>query len=228
MKAGIIAAGSGQRLKAGGFRMAKPLVRVAGKALIEHALAQMADAGVEGVTVIVNDAAGTVAEFVHERRWPMPVDVIVKTTAHSLESLRVIAPRLTGETFLVATVDTIAGPGAMKRFAATPMADRDATLAVAPAGRDENPVYARLGDGDRITALGHKAKGSPIVTAGWYLFSDRVRSAVETAPPKLDKLRLFLGHLVDSGLRVYGASIGPAVDVDDADDVRDAQEMLKK
>lgn len=225
MKAGIVAAGSGQRLKAGGFKMAKPLVRVAGRALIEHTIGQMADAGIEDVTVILNDAAGSVAQHLRDGEWPMPVEVIVRTTAHSLESLRVIAPKLTGDRFLVATVDTIAKPGAMRRLIEGGRGD--ATLGVTEAGDDEHPLFVRMGDDGRIRALGQKAKGSPLVTCGWYLFSGPIRSAIETAPSRLDKLRLFLGHIVESGMEVYGTPIGRSVDVDDAEDVRQAQELLR-
>ncbi len=54
MKAGLIAAGLGERLQAGGIDTPKPLVRVAGKALVDHVLDAVAAAGIDEVACIFN------------------------------------------------------------------------------------------------------------------------------------------------------------------------------
>ena len=52
---GIIAAGEGSRLRAGGFAMPKPLVPVAGVPLIETTIRNFEAAGVVSLVIIVND-----------------------------------------------------------------------------------------------------------------------------------------------------------------------------
>ena len=55
MKAAILAAGWGERLRAGGLETPKPLVRVGGRSLLEHALSAVSDAGAREALVVVNE-----------------------------------------------------------------------------------------------------------------------------------------------------------------------------
>ncbi|MFN8640920.1 MAG: NTP transferase domain-containing protein [Candidatus Binatia bacterium] len=51
MKAGLIAAGLGERLVAAGIDTPKPLVAVAGKALVDHVLDAVAAAGIDAACI---------------------------------------------------------------------------------------------------------------------------------------------------------------------------------
>ena len=102
---GIIAAGEGRRLRAGGFTMPKPLVPVAGVPLIETTIRNFLAAGVASLVVIVNDEGRACVHWVRERFPHLDVEFIVKTTASSLESFREVNRRMPAGRALEAIFD---------------------------------------------------------------------------------------------------------------------------
>ena len=107
MKAGVLAAGLGERLRADGVEEPKSLVRVGGRPLVLHALAAVRDAGADDAVVVVNDAhASAVEKALADAEPPLPVQLVRRTTASSLETFSVVAPHLVdAPRALVAMVD---------------------------------------------------------------------------------------------------------------------------
>src|SRR5947207_14709069 len=103
-RGGIIAAGDGSRLRAAGFSMPKPLVPVAGVALIEWVIENFRAAGITSLVIIVNEQARECRDWLHARFPDLDAEVIVKTNRTSLESFREVDRSLTGDRALVATV----------------------------------------------------------------------------------------------------------------------------
>lgn len=66
----VLAAGLGTRMRPITDRIPKPLVQVGGRALIDHALDRVADAGVETAIVNVHYLADLIEEHVRSRRSP--------------------------------------------------------------------------------------------------------------------------------------------------------------
>ena len=52
---GIIAAGEGTRLRADGFLVSKPMVPVAGRPLIEHAVERFRAASIRSLSIVINE-----------------------------------------------------------------------------------------------------------------------------------------------------------------------------
>ena len=161
-RAGIIAAGRGDRLRHGTHTL-KPLVPIAGRALIEHVLTSVAETAPSEVVIIVNEASIAVRDHVTARRWPFAIRWIVESTPSSMHSfLRVLealapdGPDNRDGPFLMSTVDTIAPPGAYASFcSASRLLDADVALALARPGDDEKPLLVRLAPGSsRIEAMG--------------------------------------------------------------------------
>jgi NDP-sugar pyrophosphorylase family protein len=220
---GVIAAGEGSRLRRDGFTAHKPLVEVRGIPLIERVLENFEAAGIAPPVVIVNeDEQECVARV--RARFPMrPVDFIVKTTASSLESFRLVTAASERGRMLVSTVDAWCRPSDFAAFVDAAMRrPADATvLAVTPFVADEKPLWVDLDAGGRVSALG-RARGA-FVTAGMYVVPEWVRRA---APPGgLGRLRDFLGWLHRSGHAMYGEVIPTVVDVDRAEDVAIAEAL---
>ena len=66
----VLAAGLGKRMRPLTARQPKPLVRVAGKALIDHSLDRLAEAGVAKAVVNVHYLADALEAYVRERKSP--------------------------------------------------------------------------------------------------------------------------------------------------------------
>ena len=173
---GILAAGEGSRLRRDGFNIPKPLVPVAGVPLIEQVLGNFAAAGVTSVAIIFNEQEEECARFVRERFPQLDAKVVIRTTASSLESFRMIAPLLGSGPALVSTVDAWCPRADFLAFAraAAATAGTETVLAVTPFVEDERPLWASVDGEGRVTRLGG-ASGNA-VTAGIYVFSERARA----------------------------------------------------
>jgi NDP-sugar pyrophosphorylase family protein len=232
VRAGVIAAGRGVRIRSGSG-LPKPLVRVAGRPLIDHVLESIADADATDVCIIINEESIAVRDHVSSARWPFAIDWIVESTPSSMHSfLRVLEALAEGgdtDRVLVSTVDTIAPRGTYRRFVADAAQLRDAAvaLAVTRVTDDEKPLLVRM-EGSTMVALGDAAGPSSYATAGYYLVSPTVlREADAARRDGLGALRAFFGRLLARGYAIAGVPVPPSIDVDRLSDVAAAEDMLK-
>jgi NDP-sugar pyrophosphorylase family protein len=231
MKMGIIAAGAGERLTRGGISIPKPLVPVGGKSLVARIIEAAARIGVTSVACIVNDLNPATAQYLQSTSWPVPVDLLVKTTPSSMESLFSLRPLLEDGPFLISTVDVVFGPDTLASFYQTTLQLRDAVgaLALTRFIDDGTPLYAVIDECRRITAMGERALGSEFITAGFYAFRPEIFSLIEEARSRrLTALRQFLALLVESGYPVYGIPVSKTIDVDLPEDIEKAEAFLKE
>jgi len=233
MKAGLIAAGLGERLLAAGIATPKPLVEVAGRPLVDHALDAVAAAGIDEVACIFNAEAPADAVEAHcrARRGGPRLTIVRRTTPSSMESLFTLAPLLArDDRFLLLTVDAVFAPAVLRDFLAA--ADRheeaDAVLAVTDFIDDDKPLHAAVDATGRITALGAPAAGSPLITAGFYVLHSCVLAEIDAAREyHFTALRQFLAHLVARDYRVFAAPMGKTVDVDRPQDIAAADAFVR-
>ena len=229
MKAGIIAAGLGERFRDAGIVTPKPLLVVAGKTLLERAVEAVTEGGAEEIALIVNAKSPEVASYVRQRRWPVPVALTVKTTPSSMESFFELAPSLRESPFLLTTVDAITARGVLSALASSGMAAGPCgTLGVTSHVDDERPLWVRLGVNDEILALGAAAADSGWVTSGAYFFHPGVyRHVAEARRRKLGRLRDFLALLLERGERLWARQGGDSIDVDRPQDIVAAERFLE-
>jgi NDP-sugar pyrophosphorylase family protein len=226
---GIIAAGEGSRLRQDGWALAKPLVPVCGRPLIEHVIGNFRAAGVGSLAILFNGEEERCAEFVRERFPDSDYRVLMRTTASSLESFRLVAAAIgerlgKGERALISTVDALCAPADFRNFVASAvsMPPGATVLAVTPLVADERPLRAVVGQDGRIFRLG--GGEGDLVTAGMYLMPDRILRDIPSEG--LPRLRDFLKWLVDRCEPVYGVAIPIVIDVDRGQDVRLAESLL--
>jgi NDP-sugar pyrophosphorylase family protein len=221
MKAGIIAAGLGERLVAAGFTQPKPLVPVAGRALIDYALSAVEATGLREVACIVNEQSRGIEAHCRSAFPRLRFDFVRRTTPSSMESLFTLAPFLRDGRFVLLTVDAVFAPAVLRDFLAR--AERrsaDVVLAVSDFVDDEKPLWVRLGDDGRVEALGPSAQDGGLITAGFYVFEPVIFSEMAVARTRrFTALRQFLGHLLASGYRVDGERVPKTVDVDRPEDI---------
>jgi len=218
IRGGIIAAGEGSRLRQAGYAVPKPLVPVAGTTLIERVIGNFLAAGIGSLVIIFNEEYGRECERLVRSRFPdVDIEVVVKTTASSLESFLTIAERIEEGPALISTVDAWCSPNDFKAFVGEAVRrPMDATvIAVTPFVADERPLWAAWDQSGRVTSLGGDT--GTMVTAGLYLVPERVRRL--SVPQGFTRLRDFLTWLVARGEPVFGISIETVVDVDRGEDV---------
>jgi len=229
MKMGIIAAGKSERLAQGGVLTPKPLVPVGGMPLIARIIEAGAKLKVSSLACIVNDLNPSVASFLRSTHWPVPVEIIVKTTANSMESLFCLAPHLADEPFLLSTVDVVCTQQIVADFVreARTLTGAKGVLALTRFVDDEKPLWAAVNSFNRIRALGDAARGSQLVTAGFYYFTPEIfAEAASARTKKLTALRQFLGHLIDQDYPIYGIPVPKTIDVDYPEDIKKAEAYL--
>jgi NDP-sugar pyrophosphorylase family protein len=229
MRAAILAAGEGERLRAHGVTTPKPLTLLAGQPLIARLLRGLQQAGIGEIVVIVNQKFSEVIQYCRERDWGMPVTLLSKSTAHSLESFLTLQPHLDADSFLLCTVDAVFPSSTIPALLATARRhpDADGVLGVTPFVDDEKPLWAMLAEDYRVAQLGPAARNGGLVTAGVYWFSPRVFREAETARRRnLTALRQFFGYLVESGYVLYGHHISKVIDVDRPSDIAMAEAFL--
>ncbi|MCC6767203.1 MAG: NTP transferase domain-containing protein [Deltaproteobacteria bacterium] len=228
MIAGIIAAGLGERLLARGIRTPKPLVEIAGRPLIARTIDALYAAGASRIACIVNAETDRVREYLHDTPWPVPIDVLQRTTASSAESFLALRPFLSKAPFLLTTVDAICAPSALVALAARgrALSPTASVLGVTATVDDEKPLWAEVDADDRIRSLGDATRARH-VTAGVYFLQPLVYSlADEIAPRVFTAFRAVLGALLTHGHPLYGFDVGAAIDVDRPEDIVAAERLL--
>ena len=234
LKAGVLAAGRGERLR-GESNHLKPLIKVGYQTLIEHVLDSMSDAGASEVVVIINEDSRAVRDHVAARQWPFTLRWIVETTPTSMHSFLRLVETLAADgdegPFLLSTVDTVAGAQSYARFmaAARELEQAAVTLALTSPGNDEKPLFVRMAPGDsRITSIGEAAAPSVYATAGVYAVRASILREAEAARHDgVDALRTFLGRLLDRGYHLAGIPIAKSIDVDRPADIETAEAFLR-
>ena len=174
----VLAAGLGMRMRPRTDAVPKPLVKVAGTALIDYGLDRLVDAGVERAVVNVHHLAEQIERHLAERTRPTIAisderGLLLGTGGGVVKAL----PLFGGEPFFLLNSDTIwidGGTPNLRRLAeAFDPAGMDALLLLAPAAGSLG--YAGRGDfflaGDgRLRARG-KDEQAPFVYAGAAILS---------------------------------------------------------
>ena len=221
---GIIAAGVGSRLRADGFGVSKPMVRVAGRPLIEHALDRFLAVGIRRVTVLINEASEDCRGWLDSHGMELDLDLIVRTTPSSYASFRLVAERLGGAPALITTIDSILPTEDFRAYVTTAASfPADAVvLGLTDYVDDENPLWATLDAADgRIRQLGGN-RGTH-VTAGLYVLP--AEGPAEFAAGFV-RLRDYLAWLVAQGQPVYGVVLPRVFDIDKARDIVAAESAV--
>lgn len=228
IRAGIIAAGEGSRLAAAVPGVPKPLVPVAGRPLAHWVVDGLAAAGAGEIAVLTNSRGAAIPPSLSRAFPALAFDFMSADTASSFESFRLVCRRLseTAEAFLVSTTDALISPAEVARFWSTcRAAGAHAGVALTAHVEDEKPLWASLGAGGRVEALGDGARRDA-VTCGLYYMT---RAAAEElpAPAAHARLRDYLSSLAAAG-RLRGALLGKTLDIDRPEDLAVADSFMRE
>jgi UDP-N-acetylglucosamine diphosphorylase / glucose-1-phosphate thymidylyltransferase / UDP-N-acetylgalactosamine diphosphorylase / glucosamine-1-phosphate N-acetyltransferase / galactosamine-1-phosphate N-acetyltransferase len=228
----ILAAGTGERLRKAAGGLPKPLVEIGGRTLLARQADAIIDAGADRILAVVSSET---AAIIAQRRVQLPatLELFVRDTANSMETLFTIGEKLAEDRFLLATVDALVPRSQFRHFAARAfeltaskaLGPLDGALGLVRWRGDRRPLFAEVGSDGLITGLGDRQ--TSLVTAGLYMFSAGIFRFVDQArAAKLSAMRQFLAHLVRSGIRLGAIELAGAIDVDEVDDLEAARAML--
>jgi len=218
---GIIAAGEGHRLRAQDSRISKPMVRVNGRPLIDHAVERFRTVGIRRLTVIINDHSDDCRQWLLCNARDFDLDLIVRTTPSSYASFQFVARRLAGAPAVITTVDGVMATADFRDFvtAAAAFPKNAVVLGLTDCVDDEKPLWATLDPANgRIVQVG--GDNGSHVTAGLYVLPAQRPAEPATS---FDRLRDYLRWLVVDGYPVHGIVLPRVFDIDRRHDVEAAE-----
>jgi CDP-L-myo-inositol myo-inositolphosphotransferase len=181
----ILAAGSGSRL-GGASGVPKPLMTVAERPLIAHALAHARDSGCSEAIVVVGYAAARVKAAVERLDGGLTIRFVENSRfdAPNGESLLAAEPAA-APTFFLQMVDHVFGEIALPKLTARPLMAGEAGRVLvdrAPRGLDlEDATKVRLA-GARVCAIGKRLEPWDAIDAGCFVLTRAVFEALRRAP----------------------------------------------
>lgn len=205
----VMAAGLGKRMRPLTATKPKPLVEVAGKALIDHALSRLAAAGVERAVVNVHYLADTMEAHLKRNGHDMKIvfsderNILLETGGGLIRAL----PLIDVDPFLTVNSDNLWTNGPADAFSI--LAERwddeemDALLLMVPQAR----AYCHKGRGDfHMDAFGRLSRRkpgriAPFVWTGLQMLSKRL---IVDPPAESFSTNIFWDRAIGQG-RAFGA-----------------------
>jgi 1L-myo-inositol 1-phosphate cytidylyltransferase len=213
----ILAAGEGSRLRASAPY--KPLCPVAGRPLIDHALAGMAAAGLTRVIVVLGYGEEAITAHLASRDWPIAVQT-VRSDPRRPNGVSVLAaaPLLAGGGAVLAMCDHLVTPPHYARMA---RAGAGSGLRLGIDRRlghdwvDPEDVTCVATQGEAIVAIGKGLEPHDCYDTGVFAIGPALTAALATleAPSLTEGVRLLAA---DGSAEVVDCSDLDWIDVDDA------------
>lgn len=228
----ILAAGFGSRLTASRGELPKPLVRVAGKALIEHALEQAEAAGVEEAVIVTGNSAALIESHLAGIATSLTITPVYNPRFHEPNgvSLLAAAPAITGPFYLQMADHLFVQPvlRQLDEGAGVPEGCMRLLVDFHPVNLDEEDATKVRVSGNLISHIGKDLYPYDAVDTGCFRLDPRVFDALEevarTEPPSVT---LGMRRLIARGLFAPVAISGTRwMDVDTPEDYAKAELLL--
>jgi len=187
MKAVLLCAGQGTRLRPLTYCRPKHLVPVAGRAVLDRVLSSLADAGVDEAIFVVSPGETALQEFVADgARWGMEAGYCVQSEpqglAHALACAR--GHLADGERFLMYLGDDLLGDGVTEFAQDFAASDAAASLVVKPV-EDPRAFGVVVVEDGVVTRLVEKPQDPPsdLAIVGVYGFGPEIWEAIDAIEP---------------------------------------------
>jgi NDP-sugar pyrophosphorylase family protein len=229
----LIAAGEGSRLSADGVAEPKPLVKVNGTPLLRRLFDIFINNDAEEICVIINDKMTAVRSYLEGLTLPVPLRMIVKSTPDSFCSFCELAPLLEGaDKFCLTTVDPIFRESEFTSYVREFASDSscDALMAVTDYIDDESPLYVKTDANLCVTGYANASyEGCRYISGGVYCLSGKALSLLPKAiEAGVHRMRGFQQFLVDEGLSMRAYPFSKVIDIDHAEDIAKAEQLLNE
>ncbi len=240
MKGLIPAAGMGKRLKPMTLAIPKELLMIGDKAVIEHVINAMKEAGVEEITIVVGWRKHAILDYLGSgKRLGVKLTYVVQEKRTGLAKAVYAGKHVNkDEPFLVVLGDNFFYP---KTFLENiirfhKMKKADATIGVACVDDPTRHGMIKPGKDNLIEDIVEKPSRddtpSDLGCIGIYVFKPDIYHAIENTKPGYNQeyqLTDSIKNLIDDKKRVYYEKIqGTHIDVGTIDDLRHANEFILK
>lgn len=214
MKGVVLAGGAGSRLRPITYSMAKQLIPVANKPIIEYGLEDLARAGIEEVGIVISpESGGELRAAVGDgRRLGLRIAYIVQDRPLGLaHALKTALPFVGGDDCLMYLGDNLLKDGVSDVVTDFAAQRPNCQILLCPVENPSSFGVAELGEDGQIVRLVEKPKVPPsnLALVGVYLFDATIAEAVDAiAPSARGELEITdaIQHLLDSG-RTVRASV---------------------
>jgi len=202
MKAVILAAGEGNRMRPLTYTKPKVMLPLANKPILEHLVIEMKKAGVKDFTIVVGYHAETIRHhFGDGAKWGVSIDYVTQRkqlgTAHAVKMVE----GLVKDKFLLANGDVLLKADDIAKILA-----KDTTTLSLIEAKDTKDLGVVEVTGNKIKAIHEKVEKPPgnLVNAGVYLLTSEIFPAIaktEKSPrgeyELTDSLQILLGEKHD-------------------------------
>ena len=233
MKAVILAAGEGKRMRPLTYERPKVMLPVAGKPLVEHLLGEVKEAGINEFIFVVGYHDETIRDhFGVGKRWDVDIQYVTqKTQLGTADALRKTEALVEDtDEFLMLNGDTIVSAEDIKRVSCIASSSEIALGVIKVKNPEDYGVIET--EGEKITKIHEKMKEPPsnLINAGVYLLNEPsiFEALSKTAKSKRGEFELTdsLQLLIEEGNNVFWKPIEHWVDVSYPWDLLAANELL--
>lgn len=231
MRYAIIAAGEGSRLQQEGIATPKPLIRINGVPLIERHILRAIEFGFSEVCVIINQLHPETAEWFARHTFDIPIRLIRKTTPGSLHSFFELGTLLSGQDFLLTTVDPVFPDSAFEAFLSAVKTHSGAHGVMAVTGfvDDESPLWVKVSNHGQITGYSNQKGNTHLASAGFYYFRPEILPILEEAfRAGTNRMRDFQQYLVNKDFILMVVDVGKVIDLDHKQDIIAAEILMRE
>ena len=208
MKAVILAAGMGTRLRPVTLTMPKPLVPVANKSLIEYSIGILKNAGLQEIGIVVNDLQSPIIQKLGDgSSLDVSLEYIVQEEQLGLaHAVNLCRPFVGDEPFCVFLGDNIFSDQMQEFISGFPDRDSDAAIALGEVADPSRFGVADVKDGKIVEVL-EKPPNPPTNLAifGVYLFRTSIFDAISKIKPSARgelEITDAIQQLLDDGKKV--------------------------
>jgi glucose-1-phosphate thymidylyltransferase len=205
MKALILAGGKGSRLRPITYSIAKQLVPVANKPVIEYGIEAIRESGIRDFGIIVGDSETEIREALGDgSRWDARFAYIRQSQPLGLaHAVKTAQPYLEDSRFIMYLGDNLIKGGVRELVDEFESASFDASILLTHVPNPGDFGVAEL-DGDRVVRLEEKPRSprSDLALVGVYLFNSSVFDAIDRLKPSFRgeyEITDAIQYLIDCG-----------------------------
>ncbi|PPD58741.1 bifunctional sugar-1-phosphate nucleotidylyltransferase/acetyltransferase [Dehalogenimonas etheniformans] len=177
LKAVILAAGEGRRMKPLTFTRPKPMITVANKPILEWLLLECIAAGITEFAFIIGYREGSIRDYFGDgTRWKVRISYFIQAEATGTASAIKLAQGMVGDRFIVLNGDGIIGKADIERLASFP----STSIAVQEVNDTTGLGIIEVENG-RVKSILEKPEyaTSKLANAGTYLFTEAIFQAID-------------------------------------------------